>query len=670
MLKQLGRLERTRNIVILFFAILLAGSLIVFYAPSRSATNIDPMRNTEVVAKVGSARITVADVARVRESYAAMFGNRINLAQLGGSKRLLDNLISKHVISQEAERLGLAASDAELAEKVRKQFSDASGQFVGLERYKESVVARYGDVEKFEDELRSEIAQEKLRAFVSASVNISDAEIEEEYKRRNSSFDVSYVALTADKLAEKIQPSDDELRSYYESRKNDYRFNETQKKVRYVFIDTEKVGAKLQIPDADLKTEFDSLKPEFKRAGVKVQQIMLKVARADLDKQVEEKARELIQKIYGASGGPTEQVFSDFAKGNSEDPATAKNGGYLAAPFKSTPNKPHGLYERTLEMKPGDVSDVPIKYAGNYYILRRGDDVAKTFEEAKPELLVSLRNRRGYGAAFQVAQKAQARLKETKDPQKVAQELAGEANMSPADMVRETPFVKPEDDVPNIGSNQQFEQALAALNNPQDIGEVTGVKGGFAIPMLLEKKEPRIPDFDEVKTKVASEIKAQRAKEQLEQRAKDFAASLSGPDAIKAAGEKEGYDAGQEENFKLGSALGTAGTSTALDDLIYSLKQGEFSKTPIRVDDKWVIVGVVKKTDADQTGFAGQKDTLRQSMISERQDQVFQDYVAGVQRRMRQEGKIKIYDEVLAQLEQSEPAAEPNLPAGLNFPTK
>ncbi len=42
MLKQLGRLERTRNIVILVFAILMAVSLIFFYAPGRSASNIDP----------------------------------------------------------------------------------------------------------------------------------------------------------------------------------------------------------------------------------------------------------------------------------------------------------------------------------------------------------------------------------------------------------------------------------------------------------------------------------------------------------------------------------------------------------------------------------------------------------------------------------------------------
>src|SRR6185503_4691951 len=628
MLKQLGRLKRTRNIVILLFAVLLAVSLIVFYAPGRSASKIEPIRNTEVVAKVGSQSITVADVARIRENYSQMFGGRMNLAQLGGNKRFLEGLISKYVISQEAARLGLAASDAELAEKIRKQFSDASGQFVGVEKYKESIRARYGDIAKFEDDIRADIAQEKLRAFVSSSVSVSDGEVEEEYKRRNTSFDVGYVVVSADKLAEKIQPSDEELRSYFESHKTDYRYLEPQRRVRYVFVDTEKVGAKLQIPEADLKAEYDTLKPEYKEAGIKIQQILLKVARKDLDQQVEQKAKDLIAKLTGKDGTTSEQAFSDAAKGNSEDPTTARNGGFLERPFKKNDNKPNGLYDRAADMTVGQISDIPIRYGGNWYILRRGESVPKTFEEAKQELLVSLRNRRGYGAAFQVAQKAHARLKETKDPQKVAQEFAAEANMTPADMVRETGFVKPGDDVPNIGSNQQFEQALEPLNNANDIGDVTGIKGGFAIPMLLEKKEPRIPEFDEVKTKVAENIKQQRAKEQLEQRAKDLAASLSGPAAIKAAGEKEGYESGLEEGFKLGSALGKAGTHTALDDVIYTLKSGELSKSPIKVDDKWVIVGVTTKHDADMTGMAAQRDSLKQSMITERQNQVFEDYVA------------------------------------------
>ncbi|HEY6245110.1 MAG TPA: peptidyl-prolyl cis-trans isomerase [Pyrinomonadaceae bacterium] len=665
MLKQLSKLERTRGIIIIGFAVLMAVSLVIFYAPGRNSSNLDPAKNNAVVAKVGSTEITVADIAQVRDNYRQMFGGRISLAQLGGNKRFLEGLISKHAIALEAERLGLGASDAELADKIRKQFADASGVFIGYDRYKESVTTRFGDIAKFENDLRSDISAEKLKAFVAASVNVSDEEVQQEFKREQTTFGVDYVVVSADKLAEKIEPSDSDLQAYYDAHKTDLRYLEPQRKVRYIFIDSDKVGSKLQITDDELKKEYDSLEPKFKEAGVKVQQIMLKVARKDLDAQVEQKAKDLITKLHGPDGKTSEQAFAEAARGNSEDPATASNGGFLNRLIKQNPNKPDSLYDRAVDMQPGDISDIPIKFAGNWYILRRGDSVPKTFEQDKPELLVSLRNRKGFGAAFQVANKAQARLKATKDPQKVAQELAGEANSTPAEMVRETPYIKPEDDVPEIGNNQQFHTAISALNNPNDVGDAVGVKGGFAIPMLVDKKEPRIPDFDEVKAKIRDTVKQQRAKEQLEQKAKDLLASATTPDALKAAGEKEGFEAANDDGFKLGGALGKAGTSPQLDELIFAMKDGEMLKAPVKVGDNYVVLGLIKRHEADLTQFFTQRDRLKDSMLRDRQDQVFEDYVAGVQERMKREGKIKIYEDVLDSLPEEE---EPQIPGGLNLP--
>ena len=664
MLKQLGRLERTRNIVILGFAILMAVSLVIFYAPGRNtASGIDPSRNTEVVAKVGSNSITVSDIARVRQSYAR-FGPQM-MAQFG-NRAVLDGLISKFVILAEAERLGLAASDAEVAEKLREQYKDAEGK-LDVEKYKKAIKESYGDIEKYENDTRASISQEKLRAFLFASVNVSDEQVEEEYRRRNTSFDVSYISLTADKLAAKIQPSEEEMRSYFESHKTDYRFLEPQKKIRYLFINIEKASSKIQISEAELKAEYDRLEPQYKEAGFKIQQILLKVARKDLDPQVEQKAKDLIAKLRGPDGKATEAAFADAAKGHSEDPASARNNGYLLKPFKKNPNKVDSLYDRVADMQVGEVSDIPVRYGGNWYILRRGEAVSKTFAEAKPELLVSLRTRKGYGVAFQLAQKLAARYKETKDAQKVAQEFAAEANMTPAEMVHETAYIKPGDDVPDIGVNQQFEGALAPLNNANDVGEVAGVKDGFAIPMLVDKKDPRIPEFDEVKTKVSDAIKHQRATEQLEQKARDLIAGVTGPGDLKALGEREGFDSGLEEGYRRESTLGKAGASEILDDAIYNLKEGEVTKTAIRVDDKWVILGLVKRDNANMANFSADRDRIKQTMLRDRQSQLFEDYIAGVEERMKRDGKIKIYDQVLARLEEAEPAAQP-LPGGLNFP--
>ena len=658
MLKQLGRMDRSRRYIIVGFVFLMVVSLIVFYGPGRSG-NVAATQNTDVVAKVGSDEITAGDLAQVAENYKQMFGGRISIAQLGGNKTLLDGLIRSRIINQEAERLEFGASDGEVRDRIVKQFTDASGQFVGIDRYKELVAARYGDLGTFEQELRNDIAREKLQAFVTSSVSVSDQEVQAEYEKKNTTFDLVYTVVTPEKVAEKLQPSDDELKSYYEQHKTDYRYHEPQKKIKYIYIDQAKAGSKIAIGDDELRKAFDALGPQQKQAGVKVQQILLKVARKDLDSQVEQKAKDLLAKITAAPPDKQEQVFADLARGNSEDPATAKNGGFLLRPYKKNPNSVHGLYDRALDMEAGQVFDIPIKYSNNWYLLRRGDAVPKTFEEAKPELLVSQRNTKGYQVAQALADRAQARLKETKDPQKVAQELAAEANMTPAEMVKETPYVKPGDDVPNIGSSQQFEAVIEPLNNANDVGDKTGVKGGFAIPMLVDKKEPRIPDFEEVKSSVANALKQQRAREQLEQVAKQIAGSANAAGDINGAAQKAGLESDTEEGYKLGGALADAGTSPALDDAIFALKSGEVAKSPIRVGENWIVIGVTNRKNADLAAFASERSSLTSSMLTARQNQVFDDYINAVQNRMNQDGKIKIYDEVLLKLEEAQAQVAP-----------
>src|SRR5437867_3441195 len=72
MLKQLSRLERTRNIIIIGFAVLMAVSLVIFYAPGRNSSNLEPARDTSLVARVGGEEITVAEVSRLKENYMQM----------------------------------------------------------------------------------------------------------------------------------------------------------------------------------------------------------------------------------------------------------------------------------------------------------------------------------------------------------------------------------------------------------------------------------------------------------------------------------------------------------------------------------------------------------------------------------------------------------------------
>jgi peptidyl-prolyl cis-trans isomerase D len=668
MLKFFSRLEKTRNVVIIFFAALVVVGMVVAGVYNRSGAAVaNPFKNREVLAKVGSDDVTVADYTLLKKKMESQFGGNFSLAQLGMTgERILDQAINSRIALQEARRLGLTASDEEVRDVIAKQFALTSDDDV--KRYKDYVVRNYGSVSLYEQSVRDALAAQKLRSYVTAGAQVSEQEVKDDFMRDNTSFGVTYVPVSAQDLASKVNPSDEEMRQYFEAHKTDYRFLEPQKKIRYLFISQEKVGQKLAITDEDLHKEYDALKPENKMAGARVQQIVLKVARPELDQEVLARATGLVGKIRKDDLTADADAFAELARGNSEDPATAKEGGWLPNLVKKNPNKKTTastpgnaaeLAQNTLEWKEGQVGD-PLKTGNAYYIFRRGPLVPKTFEDAKQELLVSLRNRRSYAAAQSIAQRGQELLKDSHDVQAVAQSLAAQANMSPAEMVKETGFVKPGDEVAEIGSSPQFEDAIKPLEEPNQIGDRVGVKNGFAIPMLVEKRDPRVPEFDEVKDKVVTDLKRTRAGEQLEQAARDLASSSSSPDALKAAAEKLGLKPQDEEGFHLGRPLGSAGADPAIDTAVYALKPGEVAKSPVKVGDTWVVLGVKARDDAKTEDFDKRKAQLTETALNTRREQVFDEFLTTARRGLEEKGDIQINRDTLAQLEEAEtPAALP-----------
>src|SRR6266513_1388172 len=189
MLKQLSKLERTRNVLILGF---------------------------------------VTQKQRIQRQFS-QFGGQISLMQMGYTdEKILDSLMLKKVAVLEARRLGLGASEGEVKERIANTFRDPTGKFLLLDASGKFDMSRYqervGDIPMFERGVADDIAREKL----------------EDFMRKNTIFDLTYVVVSASKLAEKIQPSGDELKAYYEKHKTDYNILVPQKKIRYLFIDQDK----------------------------------------------------------------------------------------------------------------------------------------------------------------------------------------------------------------------------------------------------------------------------------------------------------------------------------------------------------------------------------------------------------------------------------------------
>lgn len=656
MLKFITRLEKTRNFVLLTFAVVMVASLVFFYAPSQNPVGTNLGISQETAASVSGEDITVGELYRQKEMYS-----RFSQGRPYPAKMLLDGMIASRITRVEAERLGLTASDAEVAAKIREDFKPQDGKPFDQKIYEQNVIQQAGSIAAFEQGVRDDISAEKLRAFITSGVTVTEEEVLRDFQRKNTKFDLSYVSITPGELGQTITPTDAELRDYFERNKASYYIGVPQKKIRYVFVNTEKIGQKLPISDDDLRAEYDKLPEDKKIAGVLGQEIVLRVPKPEFETQVMEKANQLVERLREGGDAVTEEEFATTARGQSENAATASNGGKLPGPVRENPNKADDPYQRLIKMKPGEITE-PISYQGRYFILRRGEAVPKSFEDAKKELEVSLRNRRAYSVAAELAQKVADTLKQNKDPQATAQQYATEANMNAAEMVRETPFVKPGDNIENIGTSPQFEQGIAGLENPQDVGEKTPIQNGFAIPMLVERQEPRDAEFDEVKTELVEVVKLEMARNKIEQIANQVAAGSTTAATVASAAIAQNLKAKDQKSFILGSPLGegpSATTSEALEEAIYAMKEGEATKTPVKIGETYYIVGVTKREEANMDEFATQRDELMDQMVTRKRGEVFQDYLASTRLRLEQAGDIKIYNEAIAKLD------EPELPFDL-----
>jgi peptidyl-prolyl cis-trans isomerase D len=651
MLKFFSRMERTRNFVLLLFAVIMVISLIVFYAPSPVDVQGSLIRDESAVAKVGSEQITVGELAMQKE----------NISRMGRdlpAKYLVDGMIRERLVRNEANRLGLVSSDSEVASYIRQQNKSVDGKPFNQKIYEQNVTEQFGSVKAFEQSVRDQLSGKKLEAFLTSGVNVSEEEVLNDFKRKNTKSDLTYIPISGADLAQTIKPTDEELKNYFEQNKQNYFINAPQKKIRYIFLDTTKIGEKLLISDEELKAEYEKIPADKKQAGVQGQQIVLNIANPESEGAVLEKANSLVAQARAKS---TAEDFGEFAKGQSEDTKTAASGGQLPGLVRENAKNPTDPYQRLLTMQPGDITE-PIEFQDRYYILRRGEAVSKTFEDAKKEIEVSLRNRRAYALTAELAQKVTDRLKEVKDVQQVAQEFAAQANMSASEMVRETGFVKPGDEVQNVGVSPQFEEGIAGLENPNDVGDKIPIQNGFGIPLLVEKRNPRDAEFDEVKEQIAETLKVEQANARVEEIAKQISAESSSADNLSAAAQSKGLKALEAKSFVLGSPLGegpNAATSKALEDAIFNLKPGEVTKSPVKIGENYYVVGLNRRDEVNMEDFAKGRDELIGTMQTQKRGQVFSDFLASLRREMEAKGDIKIYQDALAKIKDASDIASP-----------
>lgn len=563
-------------------------------------------------ATVGGEEISYTDFQReyrrLEGQYRQAFGENFTpemAEQMQLPLRALDRLVDERLLLGEAEDRGIQASDAEVRETILEipGMKDAAGGFVGQPTYERFVRANGYSVRDFEHAMRKEIQLAKLNAIFSASIMVTDADVEKSYRDQAERAAIRYLVLPPGKYQSEAQVLPAEIASYFDAHKEEFRLPQ-QRVVNYLLVDTVRTRAKMTFEKADLEAYYNAHLADWKQEEqVRARHILLKVDDRRSASQAESAITELKSRVEAG------EEFAELATALSDDPASKPRGGDLG--FFGRGRMLKEFEDAAFQAKPKTLVG-PLRTSFGFHlleVLERREAGQRPFSEVEGQVRTKLAADRADAAAEVRATELVAKIEQ----EKLSGEEAWKA-LADNDVVTflTTPPFGREESVPGVGRGTPFSSSAFALE-PGKHSTPVKIARGFAILELKEERPPRTPELSEVEGRVrqaAIRDKSQQlALARLSRGRADLASGETFDDLAREL-EVEAKDGG--EFGRDGSVTGL-GNAPEVIAAALAARPGEIGG-PVLAAQGAVLFEVTSRKSFDPMAFLAEKQATRESL--------------------------------------------------------
>jgi peptidyl-prolyl cis-trans isomerase D len=606
-----------------------------------------------VVAKIGNQELTAPEVAQ----QARLIGKQ----QFKGSnvpaqlmpylmQRAAQGMIGQKLLVYEADRMGLGVSNEELGQTLHQgqmgQILFPGGTFIGDQAYESLIQSQFGmSVAQFEQEVKGEIAQRKLLALITAPVSVSDKDVAEEVKKQSTKVKFDYAVLTLDDIKKQIKPTDAELKAFYEQYKSQYANSIPEKiKAQYIVVETAKLSDKVPVTQAELQQYYSQHQDAYRiPETVTVRHILIKTPTPGADGKVDQagvdaarKKAEDVSKQLKAGGN-----FAELAKKYSDDPGSAQNGGLLP-PLTKGRTVPE--FEQAAFNTPvGQTTDL-IRTSYGFHIIHveaKQQARLKPLDEVKPEIEAALKAQKAATETQSLANAVQAQAR-----------TAG-MNKAAADKGLTVTTVGPiaqGEPLPGVGNVPEFTNALFEAKKG-DPPALSPIPQGYVIYQVTDIQPPQTPTFEQVKDRVEEQFKSQRAQSQLAQKTQELADRAHAEHDLAKAAKEVGATVKTSELVDRNSQVPEVGAMSSGASVAFSLKPGEISG-PVQGGNNGVVIKVVELQEPTPEQMKQNWDTVKDSLLQQKRNEVEGLYLENLRDRLEKEGKLKINKKEMERLTQ------------------
>ena len=264
---------------------------------------------------------------RVQESmYRQQMGEQYRpdlLRQLGLDNYIVQQLVQEKALTLEARRLGMSVSDGEVSDTIQNDPSlQQNGRFIGRDAYLSLLNGAGLTPADYEQQVREGLLRAKLENLVKDGVVVSDADVEEEYRRRNEKIHMEYALVSKSDFGGDYEPSDDEIRAFYDANPNEFE-RPVQRKARFIALTPQLFTSAVTVTDREIKRYYNENLPRFSTPEqVQASHILFKTGPEVDEAAIREKAESVLAQARSGTD------FAELATEHSED-TTAENGGDL-----------------------------------------------------------------------------------------------------------------------------------------------------------------------------------------------------------------------------------------------------------------------------------------------------------------------------------------------------
>ncbi|HHI94717.1 MAG TPA: peptidylprolyl isomerase [Gammaproteobacteria bacterium] len=376
-----------------------------------------------------------------REFQQAFYDQRGRMQQmLGGQydaqlfdpqikQRVINELVDRELLLQNADDMGFRVSDQAVVATIQSIDAFRENGVFSASLYQQQLQTQGQSPTAFERRVKRIMTAGQLPDGLASSVFVTDAELDAVIKLEKQQRDFQYFVLNASQFQDESLADDAAIKDYYEQHVD--RFLTAEKvRVEYVELSATALKSDEEPSEEELREFYDANQGQFSVAEERqASHILIQLEEGADEAAVtaaRKKAEDLVTRLKAG------ESFESLAKENSDDPGSAEMGGDLGY-FGRGLMEPD-FEEVAFSLKLGEVSEPVLTPFGYHIIKVTGirEKETKPFADVRDEILAQFQNDAAERAYFELAEKLTNQAYEMPDSlSETADELGLELKQSP-----------------------------------------------------------------------------------------------------------------------------------------------------------------------------------------------------------------------------------------------